>query len=510
MILGGNIVKIVAKKAAALMVAATLGATSLPFAVLNVQAAPTSGNIGISAAASKLSDKEIQEAVEVLAGLGVLQGYADHSMGVHHSINRAELAKMVALTFKLQSAEENTAPFTDVNSNVWYYKYASVLVGLGIMETEDGKFSPNKTVTDEEIVQVVSKALKRDVLSVNYWANKLKSTSGPVTRGETAALLNTARKAMPSDKAQITSVKSINEITLIVTLDAPLTAENEVFAKAKEDFVFNDGLTLTNMPRLKSGSVAMYIVPTSVQKAGTTYNLTYKGKNAGSFVGNAAKVDMTATTQVTNDTFEIEALKTNGVIDYGYVISAYSGGRGANAFVLDENNRANGITYQIIPSMQGRQVTITPEGGESIVAKYVPFTQSTDGKIEPKFRLPEGQVLKPGVKYTVTSDWANIANPSFEAKEISPLQISGAEAVSDTSINVSLAQDPGDELFSGRSVQLTAPNGDKWVATYKFSSRKGAVGVFDITNSGKLAAGTVYTVTPLGAWATSQATFTSK
>ncbi|MDH6369263.1 hypothetical protein M2444_001041 [Paenibacillus sp. PastF-3] len=502
--------KIVAKKAAALMVAATLGATSLPFAVLNVQAAPASSNTGISAVASKVSDKEIQEAVEALVGLGVLQGYADQSMGVHNPITRAELAKMVVLTFNLQGAAENIAPFTDVNSNVWYYKYASLLVGLGIMETVDGKFNPNEKVMDEELVQVVSKALKRDVLSVNYWVNQLNSTTEPATRGAVAALLNIARKAVPSDKAQITSVKSINEITLIVTLDAPLTAENEVFAKAKEDFVFNDGLTLTNMPRLKTGSIATYIVPTSVQRAGTNYNLTYKGMNAGSFVGNSAKVGMTTTTQVTNDTFEIEALKTNGVIDYGYVISAYSGGRGANAFVLDENNKANDITYQIISSMQGRQVTITPEGGESIVAKYVPFTQSTDGKIEPKFRLPEGQVLKPGVKYTVTSDWASIADPSFEAKVITPLQISGAEAVSETSINVTLAQDPGDELFSGRSVQLTAPNGEKLVATYKFSSRKGAVGVFDITNSGKLAAGTAYTLTPVGTWATAQATLTTK
>jgi hypothetical protein len=47
------------------------------------------------------------------------------------------------------------------------------------------------------------------------------------------------------------------------------------------------------------------------------------------------------------------------------------------------------------------------------------------------------------------------------------------------------------------------------VATYKFSSRKGPVGVFDIENNGKLAAGTPYTVTPLGAWATSQATLTT-
>jgi hypothetical protein len=167
--------------------------------------------------------------------------------------------------------------------------------------------------------------------------------------------------------------------------------------------------------------------------------------------------------------------------------------------VLDQDNRANGQTYQIISSMQARQVTITPEGGQPIVAKYVPFTQSTDGKQEPKFRLPE--VLTPGVTYTVTSDWANIKNPTFVAKEIAPLELAKAEAASETSITVTLANDPGDELFSGRSVELTAENGEKLVATYKFSSRKGATGVFDLQQNGKLAAGTTYTVKPVGEWA---------
>ena len=69
------------------------------------------------------------------------------------------------------------------------------------------------------------------------------------------------------------------------------------------------------------------------------------------------------------------------------------------------------------------EVTITPAGGQPIVAKYVPFTQSTDGKQEPKFRLPEGQTLTPGVTYTVTSDWAQIANPSFVAESYAPLNI---------------------------------------------------------------------------------------
>lgn len=486
--------KKISNKVAALALTAALGTASLPFATLTAQAAS-------DAIPSPLTAEEIQEAVNQLARLGVIQGYSDRSMGAHNQITRAELAKMVAKTFNLEGTAEAPAKLTDIETKSWAYKYASEVVGLGIMQAQDGQFNPAGTVTDAELVQIVSKALKRDVKSVSYWMERFYSANQAASRGEVAYLLKTAKSAIPSENAKITSVQSLNAITLIVTFDKPLTAEDEVFAKAKADFVFNDGLTLTNMPRLKTGSIATYIVPTSVQKAGTIYNLTYKGKKAGTFAGNGTKLQMNESRQVTNDTFEVEALKSDNVTDYGYVISAYSAGRGANAFVLDENNRANGTTFQIISSMQARQVTITPAGGEPIVAKYVPFTQSTDGKQEPKFRLPEGQVLTPGVTYTVTSDWAEIKSPTFVAKEIAPVEITEAEALSDTSISVTLAEDPGDELFSGRSVELTAESGEKLLATYKYSSRKGAVGIFDLQQNGKLSEGTTYTVTPVGDWA---------
>ncbi|MFP3390820.1 S-layer homology domain-containing protein [Brevibacillus sp. SIMBA_040] len=480
----------VSNKLATLMLATVLGTASLPLAAQNV-----------SAAAAPLTAQEIQQAVSELSQLRVLQGYQDRSMGIHNQITRAELAKMVVLTFGLQGKAEKLPSFSDVNQNAWYYKYAAELVGQDIMQADGGNFDPRGTVTDAELVQIISKALKRDAKSVNYWMERFYAADSNATRGEVAFLLKTAHKAIPSANAKITSVRAINDITLIMTFDAPLTAENEVFAKAKEDFVFTDGLTLTNMPRLKTGSTNTYIVPTSVQKPGTTYTLTYKGQKAGTFVGNATKLDMTEARQVSYDTFELESLKENGVVDYGYIIAAYSGGRGANAFVLDDNNRADGKTYQIISSGQARQVTITPAGGQPIIGKYVPFTQSTDGKQEPKFRLPEGQVLTPGVTYTVTSDWAEIANPTFVAEKIAPLELTEAEALSETSISVTLSEDPGDELFSGRSVELTSADGQKLIATYKFSSRKGAVGVFDLTQDGKLTAGTTYTVTPVGDWA---------
>lgn len=478
-------------KLTALALAVALGGAALPW------------NLSHAAAAAGVSPQEIQQAANELAGLRVIQGYEDGSMNLEDRITRAELAKMVALTFGLQGKADAQAGFADVNRGAWYFDYAAELAARDIMPVKGSGFQPKETVTSSELAQIVAKALNRDLKSVDYWLSGSDSVAAdtPVTRGEAAYLLNTARQAIPSSEAKITSVRSLNAITLIVTFDAPLAPEDEAFVKAKADFAFNDGLTLTNMPRLKTGSIATYIVPTSVQQQGTTYTLTYKGGQAGTFEGNASKLAMTEARQIANDTFELEALKSNGVVDYGYVISAYSAGRGANAFVLDENNRADGRTYQIISSGQGREVTITPEGGQPITAKYVPFTQSTDGKQEPKFRLPEGEVLKPGVKYTVTSDWADIEAASFVAKEIAPLEIAGAEAVNETSINIALSEDPGDEMFSGRRVELTDAQGNKLSASYKYSSRKGAVGVFDLEQGGTLEKGAKYTVTPVGDWA---------
>ncbi|MGC5774025.1 S-layer homology domain-containing protein [Paenibacillus pabuli] len=486
------------RKIAAFLTITALGAAVFPLTANQVHAATYVTNVADTT--TQLTNPQIAAAIKELNSLGIMNGYADQSMGEQRAITRAELASLVFKTFHLEGKTGESVELTDVNSNAWYAPYASKLVELDIMQASNGQFNPQSQVSGAELEQIVSKAMQRDVKSVRHWMSTFYSENGSTTRGETAVLLQTAQKAIPSEQAQIQSVRSLNAITLIVTFDKPLTAADEVFAKAQTDFAFSGGLKLTNMPRLKTGSIATYIVPTSVQHAGEVYSLTYKGQDVGSFEGSGTKLNMTTTSQITNDTFEIEALQENGVVDYGYIISAYSGGRGANAFVLNDQEQAGGKTYQIISSMQARQVVITPEGGEPIIAKYVPFTQSTDGKQEPKFRLPEGQILQSGFTYTVSSDWAHINNASFTARSFDPLEVASAQAVNETSIEVTLAQDPGDELFSGRSVTLTSPNGDVLTATYKYSSRKGATGVFDLVNDGKLIPGSTYMLSPVGDW----------
>lgn len=64
-----------------------------------------------------------------------------------------------------------------------------------------------------------------------------------------------------------------------------------------------------------------------------------------------------------------------------------------------------------------------------------------------------------------------------------------------------LTNDPPTDLLAGRSVELRGNDGSKLQAQYRYSSRKGAVGIFDLTNDGTLKADVNYTVTPLNNWA---------
>jgi hypothetical protein len=321
-------------------------------------------------------------------------------------------------------------------------------------------------------------------------------------------------KSAVQKEAHINKIEPLNAMTLQITFNQPLSNDGvnpDNLENIKKNFVFDQGLSIVNVPRLKTGANSTYIVPVTVQKPGTTYSLKYKGQKVKTFDASQEKVNIRQAQQVTNDTFELESFLEDGVTDYANIIEAYKAGRGALAFEVDDKNRANGKQYQVISSLRDRVVTISSDKGEKIVASYVPFTQAADGRQAPKFRLPAGQVLKPGTTYTVTSDWANVKNANFTAKEIAPLTIQSAVAIDNKSIQITLAKDPGSELFAGRRVVLEGEDGSKLEAQYRFTSRKGALGVFDLQNNATLKSGVKYTLTPLNNWATANTiTFIAK
>ncbi|MFC4104086.1 S-layer homology domain-containing protein [Paenibacillus xanthanilyticus] len=449
-----------------------------------------------AASASNRAAVSVEQAMAKLAEQGVLQGGGDGKLHAERHLTNAEFIKMAVLALGL-----NVEAASELPNAKWYDAYASAALAGGLL-TEDAQFQPNKPLAAADIAPMIAKALQRDVKSVQYWMDGLSIGQTNLTRGQAAQLLLQAQQAVRSEAASIVSIRALNKITFEVVFDQPMTLADEATAAAQANFVFSNGLKLVNQPRLKTGSIATYIVPVQTMKPGESFSLTYKGNQTFNLTGAEETIKLKDVRQVTNDTFEVSSLREDGVIDYGYVISAYSGGRGANAIVLEADNTFQGKPLQIISSLATRQAVLTPENGAPITVNYVGFTQSTDGKQEPKFRLPAGTSLQPGLTYTVTSDWFELANKTFTAEQVAPLTIASAANIDDASIRISLTADPGDELFAYRSVQLKGKDGSVLTAQYRVQTRKGETGIFDIQNGGKLTAGMTYEVTPVGAWAT--------
>ncbi|MDK8182362.1 S-layer homology domain-containing protein [Paenibacillus sp. UMB4589-SE434] len=472
--------------------------------------------VGASSAVTAVqntSDKATSEAaIAVLVKQGVLSGYSDGTMKPQQNVKRAELAKMVVLALQVDGKQAERIPLNDVQPQHWFANYVHTLVDQEIMPSNEGQFKPYEHVTQAQLVQIIAKALQRDALSVQSWIKSTFTANQPATRADTSQLLVSAQKSIRSETAKITKLRSLNKVTMEATFDQPLTLADESLDAGLKHFIFNNGLELVNQPRLKSGSFATYILPTKTQVPGTTYTLTYKNDQKLTVEASAELIRMNMARQVDRDSFELEALKADGVADYGYLISAYAGGRGANAFILNDNNELNGQPFQIISSLRSRSVTITPEGGQAMVASYLPFTQSTDGKQEPKFRLPNGAQFKPGVKYTVTSDWLTVKNASFVAESAAQVKLDAAAQVDAATVAVTLQEDPADEIFVLREVKLTGSDGSEAKAQYVLQSRKGATGTFELQNNAKLTAGVTYTVQPLEDWAIAAevVTFTAK
>lgn len=481
----------------AIAAAATLisAGALLPFQTKAASLAPVA-NIQQSALIN--FNQSIDQAIQQLVSQKVLSGYNDGSIKAEKDVTNAELLKMIVLALDLD--HNNAVQQNEGKKDKWYDTYVDAAAAAGLIESSD-KFQPNKPAEAADAATWIAKALKRDAKSVQYWMEGFSISSDKITRGEAAQLLVLSEKAIRSESAKIVSIKALNKITLEVTFDMPLTLEDEATATANENFAFDKGLQLVNQPRLKTGAIATYIVPVQTMTPGTIYTTNYKGMNTHSVEASAELISLKDVRQVTSDTFEVDSFRENGVMDYGYVISAYSAGRGANSAILDENNQYNGQDMQIISSLATRQAILTPEDGEPITVNYVGYTQSTDGKQEPKFRLPAGEVLKPGVTYTVTSDWFKLENNTFTAQAIEPLKIQSVTKVDSAILHVTLAEDPGDELFAYRSIQLKGSDGTTLTAQYKVQTRNGAIGVFELQNNGKLATGVDYVITPIGSWA---------
>ncbi|WP_248928881.1 cadherin-like beta sandwich domain-containing protein [Paenibacillus hamazuiensis] len=111
--------------------------------------------------------------VEMLANKLVVEGAADNTFAPDNNITRAEFAALLVRSLGL--LEENPVhPLTDVNEGDWYAGAVGAAQKAGLISGyEEGDFKPNASITREEMVAMIARALKVGGIEVKTDAKAL-------------------------------------------------------------------------------------------------------------------------------------------------------------------------------------------------------------------------------------------------------------------------------------------------------------------------------------------------
>ena len=100
-----------------------------------------------------------REAIENLAGLGIMKGVTATKFMPNNTVSKAEFTAMVVRAFKLDTAPVGS--MADVKLNKWYYREVMIAENFGIISgDEKNRFYPEAAITREEIAVMLFKALE--------------------------------------------------------------------------------------------------------------------------------------------------------------------------------------------------------------------------------------------------------------------------------------------------------------------------------------------------------------
>lgn len=109
-------------------------------------------------------DNDYKEAIYNLANLGIINGYPEGTFKPAQNVNRAEAAKMMFtfLGYKKKEDEKvSVAPFSDVKVDHWAAVEISKMKELKIIDgTGDNKYDPDNTLNRAEMAKILAETLK--------------------------------------------------------------------------------------------------------------------------------------------------------------------------------------------------------------------------------------------------------------------------------------------------------------------------------------------------------------
>ncbi|MGN1121653.1 MAG: S-layer homology domain-containing protein, partial [Eubacteriales bacterium] len=105
-------------------------------------------------------DAAYKDAVYKLVNNGVLDGYPDGTFRPEGNLTRAEMCKMINLTFGYTDTE-GAAGFVDLDLNEWYMPYVLAAQKAGyVVGDETGLFRPNDNISREEVCTILYRLIQ--------------------------------------------------------------------------------------------------------------------------------------------------------------------------------------------------------------------------------------------------------------------------------------------------------------------------------------------------------------
>lgn len=107
---------------------------------------------------SDLTDTPYAKSVNILTTYGLLGGYGDGTFRPENNLTRAEFCAMVGNVMALKPEPVTQSLFYDIDESDWYAPIVHELHKLGLLSGyDDGSFRPNDTISQQEVVTLLSK-----------------------------------------------------------------------------------------------------------------------------------------------------------------------------------------------------------------------------------------------------------------------------------------------------------------------------------------------------------------
>ncbi|MBP3361189.1 MAG: S-layer homology domain-containing protein [Clostridia bacterium] len=106
---------------------------------------------------SDISEHWAAADIELLFGLGIINGVSENTFEPERFITRAEFTKLVSVLLELKVAEPNV--FADVPEDSWYRRYIMLAYTAGIVNGDGEVFRPQEQMTRAELAVIADRVL---------------------------------------------------------------------------------------------------------------------------------------------------------------------------------------------------------------------------------------------------------------------------------------------------------------------------------------------------------------